>query len=79
MISHRHGYTSCAILGHFEVEFQCGTHRYDTQAQCSVQGFIVGAARFGAIVLKMRPIGEGGMPNRLKIRLFQGANIDEMD
>ncbi len=29
-ISHRYDYTSCATLGHFEVEFQCGTHRYDT-------------------------------------------------
>ncbi len=55
------------------MEFQCGTCRYDTQAQSSVQGFIVGAAHFGARVLKMRPTGEGGTPKRLKIRLFQGA------
>ncbi len=47
-ISHRHDCTSCATLGHFEVEFWCGTCRYDTHVQCSVQRFIVGAAwKFG--------------------------------
>ncbi len=60
------------------MEFRCGTCRYDTQAQCSVQSFIVGAAHFGARMLKVRPTGEGGMPKRLKIWLFQGANVDEM-
>ena len=29
-------------------------------------------------VLKRRPPREGGMPKRLKIWLFQGANVDEM-
>ncbi len=29
-ISHSHDFTSYAALGHSEVEFQCGTHRYDT-------------------------------------------------
>ncbi len=30
-------------------------------------------------MLKTRPTGEGGTTKRLKIRLFQGANVDEMD
>ncbi len=78
-ISHGHDYTSCSTLGHFEVEFRCGIRRHDTQTQCSTQRFMVGAAHFGARMLKMRPTGEGGMPIRLKIWLFQGANVDEMD
>ncbi len=45
----------------------------------NVQGFIVRAAHFGARMLKVRPTGEGGTPKRLKIWLFQGANVDEMD
>ncbi len=77
-ISHGHDHTSCATLGHFEVEFRCGTCTYDTQAQCSAQSLIVGAAHFGARMLKVRPTGEGGTPKRLKIWLFQGANVDEM-
>ncbi len=71
-ISHGHDHTSCATLGHFEMEFWCGTCRYDTQAQCSVQSFIVRTAHFGARMLKVRPTGEGGTPKRLKI---QGAGI----
>ncbi len=78
-ISHGHDCTSCATLGHFEVEFWCETCRYDTLVQHSVQGFIVRAAHFGARMLKVRPTGEGGMPKRLKNWLFQGANVDEMD
>ena len=78
-ISHRHDYTSCATLGHFEVEFRCGTSRYDPQAQCSVQSFIVRVAHFGARMPKLRPTGEGGTPKRLKIWLFQGVKGDEMD
>ena len=78
-ISHRHGYTSCATRGHSEVEFWCETCRYDTQAQCSVPRFIVGDGHFAARMLKLRPTREGGMPKRLKIWLFQGANVDEMD
>ncbi len=76
-ISHGHDHTSCATLGHFEVEFRCGTCSYDTRAQCWVQRFIVGAAHFDVTVLKRRPPREGGTPKRLKIWLFQGANVDE--
>ncbi len=72
-ISHRHDYTSCATLRHFEVEFWGGTCRYGTQVRCSVQRFIVKAAHFGARMLKVRPTREGGTPKRLKIWLFQGA------
>ncbi len=57
----------------FDVE-----HVHVILRQCSVQSFIVRAAHFGARMLKVRLTGEGGMPKRLKIRLFQGANIDEM-
>ncbi len=32
-ISHGYDYTSCTTLGHLEMEFWCGTCRYDTQAQ----------------------------------------------
>ena len=78
-ISHGHDHTSCTTLGHFEMEFWCGTCSYDTWAQCWVQRFIVGAAHFDVTVLKRRPPREGGMPNRLKIWLFQGSNVDEMD
>ena len=78
-ISHGHDYTPCATLGHFEMEFWCGTHRYDTQTQCWVQSFIVRAAHFGARMLKRRPPREGGTPKRLKIWLFQGANENAMD
>ncbi len=74
-ISHGHDYTSCATLGHFEMEFWCGTCRYDTQVQCSVQRVIVRAAHFSARMLKVRLTGEGGTPKRLKIWLFQGANV----
>ncbi len=77
-ISHGHDYTSYAALGHFEMEFQCGTRRYDTQTQCWVEGFIVRAAHFGARMLKSRPPREGGTPKRLKIWLFQEANIYKM-
>ncbi len=61
------------------MEFWGGTCRYDTQAQCWVQSIIVRAAHFGARMLKRRPPGGGGTLNRLKIWLFQGANVDEMD
>ncbi len=44
-ISHGHDYTSCATLGHFEMEFWGGTCRYYTWAQCWVQRFIVVAAQ----------------------------------
>ncbi len=37
------------------------------------------AVHFGARMLKVRSTREGGMPKRLKIWLFQGANINEMD
>ncbi len=59
-ISHGHDHTSCATLGHFEMEFWCGACSYDTWAQCWVQSFIVGAAHFDVTVLKVRPTGEGG-------------------
>ncbi len=38
----------------------------------------MGAAHFGARMLKVRLTGEGGTPKRLKVRLLQGANVDEM-
>ncbi len=77
-ISHGHDHTSCATLGHFEMEFWCGTCSYDTWAQRWVQRLIVRAAHCDVTVLQGRPPREGGLPNRLKIWLFQGAN-DEMD
>ncbi len=76
-INHGHDYTSCAT--HFDVEFWCGTCRYGTHIQCSVRSFIVWAAHFGARMLKVRLTGEGGTPQRLKIWLFHGATVDEMD
>ncbi len=37
----------------------------------------VKAAHFGARVLKRRPPGEGGMPNRTEIWHFQGVKVDD--
>ncbi len=35
----------------------------------------VKTAHFGARVLKRKPFGEGAMPNRREIWLFQGINV----
>ena len=74
----RLGGTSYAVLKHVEVEFWCGTCRCDTGTQCWVYRVNVKAAHFGARVLKRKSPGEGAMPNRREIRLFQGVNMDEI-
>ncbi len=38
----------------------------------------VEAAHFGARVLKRKPPGDEGMPNRTGIWLFEGVNVDEI-
>ncbi len=38
----------------------------------------VKAAHFGARVLKRKPPGEEGMPNRTEKWLFEGGKVDEM-
>ncbi len=43
------------------------------------QSFIIRAAHFDARMLKVRPTREGGTPKMLKLWLFQGANINEID
>ncbi len=38
----------------------------------------VEAAHFGTRMLKMKPPGGGGMPNRTEIWLFEGVKVDEI-
>ena len=73
-----HDGTSYAVLKRVEVEFWCGTCRFETGTQCSVRRVNVEAAHFGARVLKKKPPGGGAMPNRRENRLLQGVNADEI-
>ncbi len=45
----------------------------------TVLGVKISNRHFGASVLKTRPTGQGSMPKRLEIWLFQGGSIGEID
>ncbi len=79
-IFHTHDISSYAVLKHIEVEFSCGTHRYDLVI---VQRLDARAAHFGATVLKTRPTGQGRMPKFPEPGNLTfsggGGNVDEMD
>ncbi len=73
-----HDDTSYVVLKCVEVEFWCGMCRCDTGTQCWVHRINVKAAHFGARMLKGKPPGEGAMPDRREICLFQGMNVDDI-